>query len=211
MVDAESRFVALDTVVKRMDRQVRLAVAAKTVVAPLFAPLVTRWYFAQTQDLSVKAQHRFRIQRVVGDVADARKRFFFSLWHAETLGRQTYRMAFGVVNADLAVMNIFRFLQNHAARIDCEIPPVNLFQIVHLQADIVESRLHPHFTEGRPLFEQGQVIETVGDRDIAFRRAANLVSPEKATVKLREGFRILTDESDVAQSCHRKSPWLTSK
>src|SRR5207249_10237589 len=192
--------------VERVDGDFVLAVAAKTVVGPLLARVVTRWYFAQTKDLSVKAQRRFRIKRVVGDVADARKRFFFSVWHAETLGRQTYRMAFGVVHADLAVMNIFRFLQNHAARIDCEIPPVNLFQIVSLQADIVESRLHTHFTEGRPLFEQGQVIETVGYRDIAFRRAANLVSPEKATVKLREGFRILADASDVAQSCHRKSP-----
>ena len=85
MVDAVSGFMAFDAAVKRVDREIGLAVSAKAVAAALLAAQVARGYFAQAEDLGVELQHRFRVEGVVGDVANARKFFLFARRHAVTL------------------------------------------------------------------------------------------------------------------------------
>jgi hypothetical protein len=79
VVDAVLRFVTFDAVVKGMNRQIGFAVGAEAVAAPLLAAQIARRDFAQAENLRVKKQHRFRVKRVVGDMAHARKFFFFAL------------------------------------------------------------------------------------------------------------------------------------
>src|SRR5688572_32321759 len=117
MIYAKFRLMAFDGVVERVYRQIGLAVAAKPVAPALLPPLVAGRHLAHAEYLSVEAKHHFRIQSVVGDVPDPGELLFFFSRHAELPRRQANRKTFGVVNSDLAVMNIVGLLEDHAARI----------------------------------------------------------------------------------------------
>ncbi len=54
MIDAESRLVALDGVVKGMEREIGFAIGAKAVVAPLLAPELARRHFAHTENVRIE-------------------------------------------------------------------------------------------------------------------------------------------------------------
>jgi len=75
-----------------------------------------------------------------------------------------------------------------------------------LQPDVVKAYGHVHFTKGRASLEKGQVVKAIGDRDIAFRRAAQLFSAKKTMIKIDEFRRIFCEKSDVAKGCHGKPP-----
>ena len=90
------------------------------------------------------------------------------------------------MEANLAMLQIVGFLNDHAARIEFHKSSFHFFEIVDLQADMVQARLHLHFAEGRALLEKSKIIETVGDGNISLRRAAELLGAEKTSIKLDE-------------------------
>jgi hypothetical protein len=63
-------------------------------------------------------------------------------------------MTFRIMDSDLPVVNVVRFLQNHPARIEGKKFSFDLFQVVYLQTDMMEARFHAHFAERRPFFEK---------------------------------------------------------
>jgi hypothetical protein len=46
-------------------------------------------------------------------------------------------MALGIVDANFAVVNVSRFLDNYAAWVEVHIPRLDRFDAVHLDADVV--------------------------------------------------------------------------
>jgi hypothetical protein len=110
------------------------------------------------------------------------------------------------VDADLAVLQIIRFLNDHAARIESNETSFHLFQILDLQSDMVQSKFHVHFAEAWPFFEKGQIIVAVRDGNISLGGAAEFLGAKKAAVKLREFFRLVCKIGNVAKRCHGNPP-----
>src|SRR5712692_3948295 len=115
-------------------------------------------------------------------------------------------MTFRIVNSDLSMVDIVRFLQNHPARIEGEKFFFHLFQVFDIQTDMMKSRFHTHLTKRRAFLEKGEVIKSVGDRNISLRRTAKFFSSKKAMVEIGELFGIFADVCDVAKSCHGQNP-----
>src|SRR5262245_48202770 len=131
--------MAFDRTIEGMDGEIGFSVGAETVVEALLAPEITRRHFAQAENLSIKPQHHFGIEGVVGNVSNARKFLFFVLGNAETVGRDTDRQTLRIVNAELAVMDVARFRENHAARIEVQKFPLDRFEIIDLQANVMQA------------------------------------------------------------------------
>ena len=79
---------------------------------------------------------------------------------------------------------------------------LHFFEIVDLQADVVQAGVHLHLAERGALLEKSQIVESVGDRDIALRGAAQLLGSEKAMVKVDEFRRLFGEIGDVAKGGH---------
>src|SRR5687768_15074888 len=185
-----------------MDGKVGFAVGAEAITAPLLAPEIARWHLAQAENLSVEAQHHFRIERVVGDVANTRKLFFFALWNSEAFRRYAYRQTFRIVNPDLAVVNVVRFLKNHTARIEGEILSFDCFEVVDFQADVMQPEIHPHLAEGGASFEEGQIVKSVCNRNVSVDGSAQLLGSEKAMIKIRDLLGLIGEECNIAKHGH---------
>src|SRR5580765_2293336 len=106
------------------------------------------------------------------------------------------------MEANLAMLQIIGLLNDHAARTELEKPSFHCFEIVHLQADMMQARLRVHFAEGRALLEKSKIIETVGNGNISLRRAAELLGAEKTSIKFDELLRVVGQIGDVAKGCH---------
>src|SRR4029453_11342319 len=135
-------------------------------------------------------------------MAHARKHFLFARRHAETLRRYRNRPAFGIMEANLAMLQIVGLLDDHAAGVEFEKPSFHFFEIVHLQADMMQARLGVHLTEGRTFLEKSKIVVAVGNGNISLRRAAELLRAEKTSIKLDELLRVVGQIGDVAKGCH---------
>ena len=106
------------------------------------------------------------------------------------------------MDSDLAMVHVVGFLQDHAAGIQSQEAAFNLFQVLDLKADVMETAVHFHFVQRRALLEESQVIEAVGDGDISFWRAAQFFSSQEALIEIDKLCRVLADEGDVAEGGH---------
>src|SRR5690348_10055638 len=192
--------------IKRVNGEIGLAIRAKTVAAALLAPKVTWRDLSQAEDLRVEKQHGIRIQRIVGDVANAREAFFFARRNTEAAGGNRDRPALGIVNADLAVVEIVCFLDDRSARVEFHEAAFDFFQVVDLQADVVQSEFHVHFAEAWSFFEKSQIVVTIGDGNISLRRAAEFLGTEKTPIKVSEFFRLICEIGDVTNCSHGNPP-----
>ena len=87
-------------------------------------------------------------------MAHARKSFFFARRHTEALGRYRDWATFGIMNADLAMLEIVLFLDDHAAWVESQKTSLHFFEIVDLQADMMQTGFHAHLAQAWPPSEE---------------------------------------------------------
>ena len=63
---------------------------------------------------------------------------------------------------------------------------------------MVQAVVHLHLAKLGTIFEKGQIVKAVGDRDVAVGRSAQFLGAEKAVVEVDELCRIFGEISDVA-------------
>jgi hypothetical protein len=91
------------------------------------------------------------------------------------------------VDANFAVMDVVRFLEDHPARIKGQKPSFDVFEIVDFQADVMKTEIHLHFAERGPVFKKRQIVISVRDRNISVWRSAQLFGAEESMIKVYEG------------------------
>ena len=82
------------------------------------------------------------------------------------------------------MLQIVRLLDDHSAREHPDKPAFHFFEIVDLHADMVQAVVGLHLAQLGTVFEKGQIIKTVGDGDIAVRRATEFFGAEKTVVEI---------------------------
>src|SRR5574341_983057 len=138
-------------------------------------------------------------------MADPGKLFLFVSRYAEALRRYRHWPAFGVVDADLAMVKVVGLLDDHAARVKLQKPAFHFCEIVDLQTDMMQAGVHVHFAERRTLLEKCQIVKAVGDGDIALGRAAQLFGAEKPVVEIHQLRGLFSEIGDVAKCCHNET------
>ena len=174
MGDAETRLVPDLVAVEGLDRHIAVAVAhvLVAIARPLPGFPVRLEQFAKAENPAVEIEHQLGIERVERDMGDAgnpRGRG----GQSELALRQGHRIAFGIVNAHVAMLQIAVLRNDHAARIEGAVARQRLIHIVDRDPQMVEAELHAGLVQLLPLLEQGEVEAAVGEADIARRAAAD--------------------------------------
>ena len=102
-------------------------------------------------------------------------------------------------------MNVVRFLEDHAARIESEKLPFDRFEIVDFQADVVQAESIFISPSCGSSFEKSQIVKSVGDRRHRLRLIGPALRCRESDDKSRELFRLIGEISNVAKRGHEES------
>ena len=91
---------------------------------------------------------------------------------------------------------------HHPSGVELLIARPHLAEILHLETDVVQAAPRVEFTESLPLAEQGEVVEAVGEGDVAFRRASQFLHLEVVRIEARQPVRVAAHGGDVAYFGH---------
>src|SRR5258708_25764993 len=116
--------------------------------------------------------------------------------------RQGHRIAFGIVDAHIAVLQIAALGDDHAARIKRAIARERLVQVRDRDAEMVQPDLHARLVQLRPLLEQSEVEAAVREGDVTPAGAPDLPHAAPAPIEAPERRRLRAQHADVAYTPH---------
>ena len=172
----------------------------KRLSLPSRRAYVAALHLPEPQHLDVEVEHHLRVQGIEGDVGHPREPAF--LLDPEASLRERHRVAFRIEDADGAVVNVLWLGHHHPSGVELLIARPHLAEILHLQADVVQAAPRVEFTESLPLAEQGEVVEAVGEGDVAFRRASQFLHLEVVRIEARQRVRVAAHGGHVTYSGH---------
>src|SRR5712692_3083184 len=100
-------------------------------------------------------------------MANARKPLLIRGAHSKTFLGETYRVALGIVNPNLAMVKVAGFFGDHASRVEFHVARFDILDAVHLKSDVMQSDFHDRLPQGSPFLEKGQIVKSVTNGNIA--------------------------------------------
>lgn len=157
--------------------------------------------FAKAENPAVEIEYQLGIERIERDMGDTGNSGGGRA-QSELALRQGHRMAFGIVNAHVAMLQIAALGDDHAARIERAVARERLIHIVDRNPQMMQAGLHAGLVQLRPLLEQGEIEAAVREADVARIRAPQLFHAETAAVEARERGRLRAQDGEIADARH---------
>ena len=90
-----------------------------------------------------------------------KRRYARAIADAKAISRNADRIAFGIVEAALSVMQVARFRYDDISGEQTQIFCDRFIEVVDLETQMVKASLHPRLAEIGPVFEEGEIVKPV--------------------------------------------------
>src|SRR6185312_16249752 len=208
MSDAKAALMAGPVVVEGLDRHVGMAIADMAVAIARFLELLRmgKAQIAEAEHGAVEIEAGLGIECVERHMGDARQARLLAAGQPEIALGQADRLAFRIVDAQLAMAERAALAHHRAARTIGAIARLGLGQRIDGDADAVPAFRHIGLAELAAQAEKRQRVDAVGKGDVALRRAAALAQPEILAIEARQRLGIAAQCRDIADGRFHTRP-----